>query len=838
MCSVSMLRLVLLFCLIFILSDFKLMVKIRILRSCLADWHQFKKHRLRAALSVNRSLGTESCRAILFWAMKFCSSPPIHFSWWTLYPKFRVYGTAAVLSRTAKYIAYLRFARWQRAVVRGRSCSAQAAVLQQAQTFSFVCKHFYSWFQAHYAYRKGCKSIRLFYWKIFRARILAQTRLRSLLRLVNARLMCSAIDYFALAIFVKGNVVMDSIPIRVASRVATSFLLPDNDCGVHAPMQKFILRRLLRSMMQSWLMLMIACKRRRSLDKRSYFCCWRFFVQSAQHYRQEAGRRHEQLQRLCSISQRVDKRLKCVTIRHLHALCHHRRNIFAAVASASSRFQVLCCVKTLRTVTRRNLAVVLAVAKLRLRVACEFLRPVWRSWNHLLFEKAHRRLWDRRESDAAFHIWLSNAADMKQRRLALEILQQRMLHSRKRCFFASWLDLARISMSKQCAGVSFLKDRIALRLRRLFVSWRFSVFRLKWDHVLVSSCWRMWKGAGRKRNERAVALKSLHLRNLNKITSRVIESWRDWHVLRSQRCMMCQKITSKRLSLTSSHFFSLWSLLTEQSISKMQEKCQDALIFRSEVLLRAFYMRWRHLRTQIFDCMQQVLMSVARHRILRFFSIWSANTTAVIDRRLQKMACAALASRNAVISSFRLWRLFAFSHSHVKRHVVASDVASALAHSGRAMLSQMTATQRARVMLLPRGLQVAFVWFSQRSSRSLPPTASTTTTYLATSSVVRGSRADSWGGDSSSSGGGSSGGEERSPLSISQLGAPRVNIAARSRTQPSLDWHRPSFGAQTSFKIDDVSSRNMEMSSSQPPQARAAQLQQMLDELYGKSESP
>jgi len=140
-----------------------MIVKIRFLRLCLTDWLQWTKLRLRSALS-----GTESCRAILFWVMKFCPPPPIRFNWWTLYPKFRVYGPAAILSRTAKFIGFLRFARWRRAVVLARSCCAQAAVLHQARSSAFVCTHFTMWFLAHDAQRKGCTAIRTFYWRIFR----------------------------------------------------------------------------------------------------------------------------------------------------------------------------------------------------------------------------------------------------------------------------------------------------------------------------------------------------------------------------------------------------------------------------------------------------------------------------------------------------------------------------------------------------------------------------------------------------------------------------------------------------------------------------------------------
>jgi len=90
--------------------------------------------------------------------MKFCPSPPIHFNWWTLYPKFRVYGTSAILSRTAKFIVYLRFARWRRAVALTRACISQAAVFQQSRSSAFTCMHFTSWFQAHYA---NAKAVRL-----------------------------------------------------------------------------------------------------------------------------------------------------------------------------------------------------------------------------------------------------------------------------------------------------------------------------------------------------------------------------------------------------------------------------------------------------------------------------------------------------------------------------------------------------------------------------------------------------------------------------------------------------------------------------------------------------
>jgi hypothetical protein len=804
------------------------MAKIRLLRSCLADWHEWKKLRLRSALSVNRSLGTESCRAILFWAMKFCSSPPIHFNWWTLYPKFRVYGTAAILSRTAKFIAYLRFVRWQRAVVRGRSCYAQATVLHQAHIFSFVSKHFTSWYQQHYAHRKGCKSMRLLYWKIFRSRSQAQIRLRALRSLVNARLLSSAIDYFALAVFRKDNVVLAHIPDRVVRRIARSFLLPDNDCVLHAPMQKYVLRRLLQGMIRSWLLFMFACQRRRLLDRRNFFFTWRLFVHSAQNYREEAGRRHEQLQRLCSISQRVDKRLKCMALRHLHALCQHRRNVFSVVASASSRFQVLCCIKTLRAVSRHNLAVFRSSAKLRLRVACCLLRPIWRGWNRLVSERAHRKLWDRRECDSAFQCWLSNATDSKQRRAALEVLQLRVVCSRNRYFFAHWQGVVESSVLKQSASESFFKDRRALQLKKLFVTWRYWVFRLKWDHLLVSSCCRTWRGVVKKRNERVLVLKSMLTHILNEMKNHVFKSWRDWQLMRLRRRTMGRKIESKRSTSVSSNFFSRWSAITQQARARTQEQYQDALIFRSEVLVRAFYMRWRQLQAHLIDCAMKSLASIARRRILTCYSLWSANTTASMTLRLRKMACTALALRNLVISSFRLWRLFAFSHSHVKRHVAASDVASAVAHSGRAMLSSMTASQRSLVMLLPRVLQVAFAWFSQQGSNNIRAS-------LLSCSADRGFRDDSLDGDSSSHSGDGS-----TPLSISQLFASQAssNSAIQTQSEPSLEWHRPNFGAQTSFKIAEVSSRNVHASSSQTPQARAAQLQQMLDELYGKSESP
>jgi hypothetical protein len=801
------------------------MVKIRILRSSVSNWHHWKKIRLRLSLSVNRSLGTESCRAILFWAMKFCSSPPIHFNWWTLYPKFRVYGTAAILSRTAKFIAYLRFARWQRAVVRGRSCDAQATVLQQAVTLSFVFKHFTSWCQEHFAYRKGCKSIRSRYWKIFRRRAQVQTRLRALYNLVNARLMTSAMDYLALAVFGKDNVVVGKIPIRVASRIAKSFLLPDVDSVLHAPIQKYILRRLLQGVIRSWLLIMLACKRRRFLDKRNHFSSWCLFVHSAQQYREEAARRHEQLQRLCSISQRVDKRLKCLTLRHLHALCQHRRNVFIAVANASSHFQVLGTIKTLHAVTHHNLAVFRASAKLRLKVMCDMLRPVWRAWKHLFMERAHRRLWDRRESDAAFQSWLNNAADIKQRKSALEVLQQRVLRSRNHFFFLSWRGIVDGSISKQSASDSFFKGHLALRLRKLFITWHFSVFRLKWDHVLVSSCCCAWRGVVKKGTARVLAFKSLLSDNLNRIMSRILKSWRAWCLLRLRRRVLCRKIESKRMTLVSSVFFFRWTALTEQAASKMKQKCQDALLYRSEVLLRAFYMRWQHLFTHRMHCVLKSLVSISRHVKSRFFFLWSFSATAAMTSRLRTVACAALASRNAVISSFRLWRLFAFSHSHVKRHVAASDVASALAHSGREMLSHMTASQRTRVMSLPRVLQVAFVWFSQRDSKNMRAS-------LLSCSADRGSRDDSCDGDSSSTSG-----ESRSRLSISELYASQASVMP-PRREPAMEWHRPNFGAQTSFNISEVSSRNMQTSSYEAPQARAAQLQQMLDELYGKSDSP
>jgi hypothetical protein len=140
----------------------------------------------------------------------------------------------------------------------------------------------------------------------------------------------------------------------------------------------------------------------------------------------------------------------------------------------------------------------------------------------------------------------------------------------------------------------------------------------------------------------------------------------------------------------------------------------------------------------------------------------------------------------------------------------------------------MTASQRSLVMLLPRVLQVAFVWFSQQGSKNIRAS-------LLSCSADRGFRDDSRDGDSSSNSGDGS-----TPLSISQLFASQAssNSAIQTQSEPSLEWHRPNFGAQTSFKISEVSSRYVHLSSSQAPQARAAQLQQMLDELYGKSESP
>ena len=794
-------------------------MRIRFLRSCVSDWRQWSKLRLRSALSVNRSLGTESCRVILFWAMKFCPSPPIHFNWWTLYPKFRVYGTSAILSRTAKFIVYLRFARWRRAVALTRACISQATVFQQSRSSAVTCMHFTSWFQAHYAQRKGCKAIRSYYWKKFRSRVRAQTRLRALFSLVNARLLSSAIDYFVLAVFSKENIILAKIPVHIASRVAKSFML-DNDCAQFVLLQKFILRRLLQGVMRSWLLLMLACKRRRLLDKRNYLFSWCFFVHSAQRYREEAGRRHEQLQRLCSISQRVDKRLKCITLRHLHALCRDRRNVFAAVACASSRLRVLRCIKSLYTVLRHIRSISQSAAKLRFKVVCGILRPAVCAWNQLILERAHRKLWDTRDSDAAFQKWLINAADIKRRRMALEVLQKRVLHSINRFCFSCWQGAVESSLQKRSASDRFFKYHLAVRLRRLLITWRCFVFRSRRNSLLLALCWSTLRSVVRDQNQQALALKLLHAQHLNTRLSIIIESWRERISLRLRRRLMRRKIESKRLTDMTSKVFCCWSALTEQSASKMKQKCQDALIFRAEVLLRAFYVRWGHVQAHFSDCVQKSLASIARHSVARFFSLWAVRATAGIVSRLQKMACTALAFRNSLISCFRLWRLFAFSHSHVQRHLAASDVASTLAQSGRALLSSMTVCQRSRVMLLPRVLQVAFVWFSQRGGRSLHQS------LLSCSA------------DSHNDSGGSSSSDERSPLSISQLFASQTSAGpAARRPEPSLEWHRPNFGAQTSFEMAVVS-RTMPKLGSEAPQVRAAQLQQMLDELYGQSMSP
>jgi hypothetical protein len=808
-------------------SDFKTIVKIRNLRSCVSLWHQWTKLRLRSAFSVNRSLGTECCCVILFWAMKFSPPPPVHFNWWTLYPKFRVYGTAAILSRLAKFIVYLRFARWQRAVVLARSCNSQASIIQQAQLSSFMCKHFMAWVQTHCAYLNGCRSIKSRYWKLYRSRVHAQTRLRALCILVNDRLLSSAIDFFALAVFGKHDVVLGCIPARVASRITKSFLLPDNECVLYARVQKLILRRLLQGMMRCWLLYMLACKRRRLFDKRIFFSCWRSFVHSAQLYREQSKRRHEQLQRLCSISQRVDKRMKFMALRHLHALCRDRRIVFASVASLSSRLQVICCVKTLQTVSNHNLAIFRATSKFRLKKACGVLRPIWRAWNLLVSERAHRKIWDRRESDAAFQTWLNNVADMRQRIIALEVLRTRVLASSKRLSFTSWQALVESSNLKRSAGEAFFKDRFAVLMRKLFVSWRVTVLRMKWDRALLASCFRKWRSAVVRRNKHVLSLKSMLSRISAKIVCNVLESWRAWFLMRAHRRVIGRKIECKRFTLVSSRHFSRWSALSAQAVSKMKEQYQDALIFRAEVLLRAFFMRWRLVRVHVMDCAQRSLTSIARHCVCRFLSRWRAHVTSMIMRRLQTMACYALAHRTLVVSSFRQWRLFAFSHSHVQRRVSAPDVASALAQSGRALLSNMTESQRQRVMLLPRVLQVAFVWYSQRGGNNLRES-------ILSCSVDHGSLDDA-DGDSSSG----SSVQEMQPLSISQLFSSQVSAGpAPWRSETFLEWHLPSFGAKTSFKMAEVSSRHAEPAASQAPRHRAAQLQQMLEELYGKGESP
>jgi hypothetical protein len=801
---------------------------IRNLRSCVSLWHQWAKLRLRSAFSVNRTLATECCCAILFWAMKFSPPPPVHFNWWTLYPKFRVYGTAAILSRIAKFIVFLRFARWKRAIVLARSCNSQAIVMQQAHSCSFLHKHFTAWCQAHCAYIKGCKLVKSRFWKVYRSRVLAQIRLRALLHLVNDRLLSAAIDYFALAVFGKDSVVLSKIPVRIASRVMKSFLLRDNECILFAPMQKFILRRLLQVMLRCWFMLMRSCQRRRLLDKRNYFSCWSIFVHSAQQYREQAERRHEQLKRLCSISQRVDKRMKFMTLRHLHALCRDRQTVFASVASESSRLQVICCVKKLYALSRRNHAIFRASLKLRLEVACGVLRPVWRAWNLVISEKTHRSIWDKREADAVFHTWLNNVTDMRQRTAALEALRSRVLAFRRQLFFSFWQALVESSKLKQSASDIFLKDRLALLVRKLFVTWHVSVFRLRWDHALMSSCVFKWRVALRRRKERVSSLKSLLSRNSKKIVCNVLESWRVLFLLRLHRRVIGRKIECKRLTLMVSFCFLRWSALIAHVVSKMKEQYQDALIFRAEVLLRAFFMRWRLVRKHLLDCAQKSLSAIAKHRLSMFFSRWFSLVTSLILQRLKTMACTALACRNSVTSCFRLWRLFAFSHSRVKRRVAEPDVASALVQSGRALLSNMTESQRYRVMLLPRALQVAFAWFSQRGGSNLRES-------LLSLSVDHGSNHDP---DSDSSSSGSSG-KGRSPLSMSQLFSSQVSLGPSARrSELSLEWHLPSFKAKTSFKLAEVSSRNKDIPASQAPQHRAAQLQEMLEELYGKSQSP
>jgi hypothetical protein len=803
------------------------MLKIRHLRACASYWRQWTKLRLRSALSVNRSLGTESCCAIMFWAIKFSNPPPVHFNWWTLYPNFRVYGTAAILSRIAKFIVYFRFARWKRAVVLARSCSSQAVVLQQTHSFSFVCKHFTAWFQSHGAHLKGCKLIKSRHWKVYRSRVHAQIRLRALFLLVNGRLLSAAFDYFALAIFGKDAVILANIPVHISSRITKSFLLPDDDCIWYARIQKLILRRLLLGMLRCWFLLLLACKRRRSLDKRNHFSFWRSFVHSAQHYREQAKRRHEQLSRLCSISQRVDKRMKFMALRHLHALCRDRRTVFASVASASSRLQVLCFIKTLRAVSSHNLAFFHASSNLRLKVACSVLRPVWRAWHLVISERFHRKIWDRRESDAAFHNWLNNITEIRQRTIALQALRLRVFKSRKQISFTLWRALVKCSYLKLSACENFLKHRFALLLRKFFVSWRFSVFRLKWDHSLLLTCVFKWRVDVRRRSELELSLKSMISHKCNKIKYDVLETWRAWILLRLHRRIIGRKIETKRFSVIVSRCLSRWSALTAQMASKMKEQYQDALIFRAEVLLRAFFMRWRLFRLHLRNCAQKSLSSIARHRVSMFFSRWFAHASSVIMRRLQMLACTALAHRNSAISSFRLWRLFAFSHSHSIRHVTAPDVASALVQSGRALLSNMTELQRHRVMLLPRVLQIAFVWFCQRDG------SNSRESLLSSSADHASHNSDS---DSSSS---CSSGRGRSPLSMSQLFAPQASQGLSTRRfQPSLEWHLPSFRAKTSFNICEVSSRYTGMSASQAPQHRASQLQHMLEELYGKSLSP
>jgi hypothetical protein len=808
--------------------DFIKMTNIRNLRFCMSHWHRWTKFRVRSAFSVNRSLGTESCCAILFWAMKFSHPPPVHFNWWTLYPKFRVYGTAAILSRIAKFIVYLRFARWKRAIVLARSCNSQAIVLQQAQSFSLVCKHFMAWCQAHCAYLKGCKSITSRCWKVYRSKIRAQTRLRALFNLVNNRLLSASFDFFALAVFGRDQVVLAKIPCCIASRITKSFLLPDDDSMLYVRMQKFVLRRFLQSMLRCWSMVMLVCKSRRLVDKRTYFSCWRSFVHSAQQYREQAERRHEQLKRLCSISQRVDKRMKFVTLRHFQALCRDRQNVFASVASVSLRLRVLSCVKTFQAVSRRNLAIFRASLKLRLQVACGVLRPVWRAWNLIISEKAHRKIWDRRESDAAFHTWLNHIMEMRQRTNALEVLHLRVLASRKHYLFTFWQALVESAKMKTLASEKFFKNILVLVLRKSFVSWRFSVFRLKWDHAVLLSCVRKWRVFVRLRIEHISSLKSLTNRNSRKMACRVLKTWRAWFLLRSHRRVISRKIECKRFMLILSFCFYRWSALSAEVASQMREQYQEALIFRAEVLVRAFFMRWRLVRIYLMDCTQKSLSSIARHRVSMFFSRWFSLTTSMIMQRLQTIACAALAHRNMLTLSFRLWRLFAFSHSHITRRVAAPDVASALAQSGRAVLSNMTLSQRHRVMLLPRVLQIAFFWFSQRGGSNIRES-------LLSSSADHGSHLNS-DSDSNSSG---SYGQGRSPLSMSQLFSSQSSLGPTSRrSETTLEWHLPSFGAKTSFQIAELSARKTDVSASQGPQHRAAQLQQMLEELYGKSQSP
>ena len=73
--------------------------------------------------------------------------------------------------------------------------------------------------------------------------------------------------------------------------------------------------------------------------------------------------------------------------------------------------------------------------------------------------------------------------------------------------------------------------------------------------------------------------------------------WRERVPLQLRSRLMRRKIELKRSTLTASYVFSLWCSLMEQAASKMKQKCQAALIFSADLLLRAFYLRWCHLST-------------------------------------------------------------------------------------------------------------------------------------------------------------------------------------------------------------------------------------------------